>query len=208
MSNEENKPASASCKILREELVAGKNWVRLKLIHWADPTGRERVWECAERTTRKGAIDAVEIFPIIRSSGKPASCLLVRQFRPPVHQETIEFPAGLIDAGETPETAALRELKEETGFVGKVRSVSPIVLSDAGLTNANMVTVVVEVDGDLPENQHPLPEPDEGEFIHVYQVPIAGLYDQLLLLDKEGCAVDSRVWNFAEGMKLQQLFQF
>lgn len=33
---------------------------------------------------------------------------------------TIEIPAGLIDEGESAEEAAIRELREETGFVGTV----------------------------------------------------------------------------------------
>ncbi len=37
-----------------------------------------------------------------------------------------QFPAGLIDAGETPAQAALRELKEETGYSGTVVEVSPV----------------------------------------------------------------------------------
>jgi ADP-ribose pyrophosphatase YjhB (NUDIX family) len=32
---------------------------------------------------------------------------------------------GLVDAGETPETAALRELYEETGYTATVRHVTP-----------------------------------------------------------------------------------
>ena len=34
----------------------------------------------------------------------------------------IELPAGLSDQGETPEECALRELKEETGYVGAIES--------------------------------------------------------------------------------------
>lgn len=39
----------------------------------------------------------------------------------------IEVPAGLVDPGENPEQAALRELKEETGYVGKVTESSPLM---------------------------------------------------------------------------------
>ena len=35
------------------------------------------------------------------------------------------FILGLLDESETPEEAALRELKEETGFVGTVKHCSP-----------------------------------------------------------------------------------
>lgn len=42
--------------------------------------------------------------------------VLVRQFRYPVGRETLEFPAGKIDAGESTRTTAERELLEETGY--------------------------------------------------------------------------------------------
>ena len=45
----------------------------------------------------------------------------------------IEIPAGLMDPGESAEQCAIRELKEETGYVGKVIEgsfgVSPIMLN-------------------------------------------------------------------------------
>jgi 8-oxo-dGTP pyrophosphatase MutT (NUDIX family) len=44
------------------------------------------------------------------------SILLVRQFRPAAGKETLELPSGQIDDGELPETAARRELAEETGY--------------------------------------------------------------------------------------------
>ena len=42
--------------------------------------------------------------------------LLVNQFRQPLEGELLEIPAGGIDAGESPEAAVVREMREETGF--------------------------------------------------------------------------------------------
>ena len=42
--------------------------------------------------------------------------VLVRQYRYPMDDYLYELPAGLIDEGETPEEAAIREMMEETGL--------------------------------------------------------------------------------------------
>lgn len=42
--------------------------------------------------------------------------ILVRQFRPALRKHTLEFPAGSMEKGETPEESAARELLEETGY--------------------------------------------------------------------------------------------
>ena len=55
--------------------------------------------------------------------------MLQKQFRPPLDRIVIEVPAGLVDAGETAEEAAVRELKEETGYVGTVSETSPVMFN-------------------------------------------------------------------------------
>lgn len=42
--------------------------------------------------------------------------LLVKQYRKSFESEMIEVPAGKLDPGELPESAVIREFKEETGY--------------------------------------------------------------------------------------------
>ncbi len=45
--------------------------------------------------------------------------LMVRQFRFGIHDFTLEIPGGVIETGEEPVAAGLRELREETGYAGR-----------------------------------------------------------------------------------------
>jgi ADP-ribose pyrophosphatase len=64
------------------------------------------------------------------------SILLVRQFRPPVGAHTLELPSGHVEDGESPETAARRELAEETGYEAENFELMGALAPDPGrLTN-------------------------------------------------------------------------
>ncbi|KAI5467964.1 NUDIX hydrolase domain-like protein [Mariannaea sp. PMI_226] len=180
-------------------------WIKLIKIEYQDPIGVTRTWESSERRTRpKDAdIDGVGIVAILdKPTGK--EIILQKQFRPPIDKVTIEVPAGLIDAGETAEQAAVRELKEETGYVGVVTETTPIMYNDPGFCNTNLRMVHVSIDMSLPENQDPKPELEENEFIDVFTVPLANLWDECIRLEAEGYAIDARVGTFAEGILLAQ----
>lgn len=47
---------------------------------------------------------------------KERNVVLIEQFRHGVEQITLEIPGGMVDGDEDPETAARRELLEETGY--------------------------------------------------------------------------------------------
>lgn len=181
-------------------------WIHLQQIQWTDQHGTERTWEVASRTKRNDiGIDAVAIAPILVYPNKPAATLIILQYRPPLNATCVEFPAGLIDAGESPEEAALRELKEETGYEGRVIDVLPTMANDPGMSSSNMQLAVVEVqlrDSDEPPEQHL----EEGEAIEPVLVPLSKLYDRLLQYTNEGLVVDSRLFHWAHGVKFALQF--
>lgn len=59
---------------------------------------------------------AVMIIPLHVNASGETCVVLERQFRYPVGQVMIEFPAGKLDPGEDIQSCAQRELREETGY--------------------------------------------------------------------------------------------
>ena len=93
--------------------------------------------------------------------------ILVRQFRYPIGQVTLEVPAGKLDvAGEDPITCAERELSEETGYTaGKYWKLTTIATT-VGFSNEFIHIYAAE---DLqPGKKHP----DDDEFINAVKIPL------------------------------------
>ncbi len=94
--------------------------------------------------------------------------VLVRQPRSGAGVETLEIPGGGVDPGEDPATAALRELREETGFTAPA-GVEPVSLgwvwSNPAIQTNRTHLFLVE-----PVEQGAEPDPDPGEDITVESV--------------------------------------
>ncbi|EAS30479.3 MutT/nudix family protein [Coccidioides immitis RS] len=182
---------------------AQARWIRLSKCTYTDPRGTVRTWESAERQTRPKdcLIDGVGIVAILEKPSGP-ELLLQKQYRPPIDKIVIEVPAGLIDAGETPEECAIRELKEETGYVGVPEQTSPVMWNDPGFCNTNLHMVHVRVDMSLPENQNPKPQLEDNEFIECFTLPLKTLFAETQRLEAEGYAIDARVGTLAEGIEI------
>ena len=79
--------------------------------------------------------------------------LISREFRMAAGYWVYNFPAGLIDPGETPEQAAERELREETGL--KLISIEDVIglsYSAIGFSNEMNVTVVGSCEGTIEKS--------------------------------------------------------
>ena len=150
--------------IRKKEELARSRFLALTEVHFTDEAGRERRWDAAERVNSRGA---VVIVATIEPEGK---LVLVKQFRPPAGRYLVEFPAGLVDPGETAEATAVRELWEETGYRGDIIRIHPPSYNSPGLSGETVTLVEMRIDGTMypepPENHQEEMEHIETLLVH------------------------------------------
>ncbi len=175
---------------MSKELIGCGKWIKLEELTYTDKMGKSRKWEMASRVNDLGAVG---IFTKLMPSEQ---VVIIKQFRAPLDGYVLEFPAGLIDDGESHEVAALRELREETGYTGVVKAVYPPVYSSPGLTNESIALVVVEVDESDPINQNVTPNLESSEDIETILVPLKALKDYIISAVEQGIHCDAKLLSF------------
>ena len=83
-------------------------------------------------------------FAIIAALTPDRRIVLIRQYKHGIAQIVLELPAGMIDAGETPEACAIRELAEETGYSGDAPRLLRSLYADPTSSNASFHVFLIE----------------------------------------------------------------
>ena len=125
---------------------------------------------------------------------KNGNVVLIRQYRHPLGCVVLEIPAGMLNAGETPQECAARELEEEAGY--KTANIRPLaqISPSPGYLNERIYIFLAT---DLSVSEQNL---DEEEFIEVEAYPL----DEAVRMVFDGRIVDSKtvVAILAYGLKI------
>jgi len=148
----------------------------------------ENGWEYAERNKVSGIVAIIAVT-------KEKKVLLTEQFRHPVKKRVIELPAGLagdtVDFdGETLETAARRELLEETGY--KSRGMKRLC---AGPISAGFGTEILTFFHATGLKKVEDGGGDDSEDIIVHEVPLRTVKSWLLKQESKTVCIDPKVFT-------------
>jgi ADP-ribose diphosphatase len=83
-------------------------------------------------------------FAIVAALTPDRRIVLIRQYKHGVREIVLEMPAGMIDAEETPEACAIRELAEETGYAGDPPRLLRSLFADPTSSNASFHVFLIE----------------------------------------------------------------
>ena len=113
---------------------------------------------------------AVAVLPLDEDN----NVIMVTQYRYAFETEMLEIPAGKLNPGEDPWVCALRELKEETGYIpGEMLPLGASYSSPGFCTEVIYLYLARYLEkGEAT--------PDEYEFLKIEKVPLDDLVDRIL----------------------------
>ena len=99
--------------------------------------------------------------------------LMVKQYRYPLKSVSLELPAGKLEYNENPDSAAPRELEEETGYIAKTWKSLGYIHTTPGICDEKLYLYLAK---DLTYTK---PNPDEGEIIQALEYDINDVFKMI-----------------------------
>ncbi|MCB5361799.1 ADP compounds hydrolase NudE [Vibrio lentus] len=156
-------------EILAQQTVAQSKLFSIESLDLRFSNGVERTYERMKPSGR----NAVMMVPITEQG----DILLVREYAAGTERYELGFPKGLIDPGEQPNEAAVRELKEEIGFgANKLTPLKEVILAPSYFSSKMTLFIAEEL---YPEKL----EGDEPEPLDIVRWPLAQAEELLTHLD-------------------------
>ena len=172
-------------KKLSERMVYEGKWLSVHETICLTKDGKQTTWESVRR--KRSTVGVVVLAKLVPSN----QIILIKQYRPAIEGYVLAVPAGL---GFNDPEHALVELKEETGYVGKIVSISPILKTGASLINDNARIICIEVDENLPVNKNPQQELEAGEDIQVCLVKPSEALEFIHSQQEQGVHISANLW--------------
>lgn len=156
-------------EILAQQTVAQSKLFSIESLDLRFSNGEQRTYERMKPSGR----NAVMMVPITEQG----DILLVREYAAGTERYELGFPKGLIDPGEQPNEAAVRELKEEVGFgANKLTPLKEVILAPSYFSSKMTLFIAEDL---YPEKL----EGDEPEPLDVVRWPLAQAEELLTHLD-------------------------
>jgi ADP-ribose pyrophosphatase len=172
-------------KIISERSLYEGQWLSVHELICQSKDGKQTVWESVRR--KKSTVGVIVLAKLLPSN----RIILIKQYRPAINGYNLSVPAGL---GFNDPNHALVELKEETGYIGKIVSISPVLKTGASLIDDNARVICVEVDEKYPANLNPKQELEPGEDIEVCLIEPQKALDFILSQQKQGVHISANLW--------------
>lgn len=172
-------------KKINEKIVYEGKWLSVSETYYENKAGKQLKWESVNR--KRSSMGVVVVARLMPSK----QYVLIKQYRPAINGYIMSFPAGL---GHGDPNHALVELKEETGYVGTIKRISPPLKTGASLINDNAYVVYIEIDENAPVNKNPIQELEDAEDITVCLTTLETGRQFLEEQQAQGVHIASNLW--------------